>query len=174
MDETKVCTKCGERKPIDGFSMRAAASDGRNSHCRQCTHADHQKWLVKQRQLAITPGTTKVCTVCKERKSFDAFYLNKSKCKRCYLDHQRKIAEAWRTAQCADAQPRPVRQADTLPVRGTTIETLCMHRDSCIASVLAAARWWSEATDHEDRDLARQAAVFRARQLVEAQGRCEE
>ena len=48
-----------------------------------------------------------------------------------------------------------------------------MQRDSAIAAVYAAARWWREATDIEDRDLARQAAVFRARQLIEAQGRCE-
>ena len=34
--ESKVCTSCGQRKPMAGFSNDPAHKDGRRSHCRAC------------------------------------------------------------------------------------------------------------------------------------------
>lgn len=32
----KICTKCGETKPLDAFSRNRRASDGRRTSCRAC------------------------------------------------------------------------------------------------------------------------------------------
>jgi len=35
-EQSKACTKCGCIKPISSFHRRSTASDGRNSHCKDC------------------------------------------------------------------------------------------------------------------------------------------
>lgn len=55
MSETKTCTKCKERKPLDDFPPRKTASDGRRSACKAC-------------RLAKDKKHSKVCEFC--QKSF--------------------------------------------------------------------------------------------------------
>ena len=38
-DQTKACTKCGETKPLEGFSPSNRGSSGRNAHCKACRAA---------------------------------------------------------------------------------------------------------------------------------------
>ena len=120
-------------------------------------------------------ATTKRCTRCGISKPLDDFYRDgdsvKSSCQKCVRYYMNR-----RNAIRRGEDPSSIREDDDAlrPIgRAEHLHTFVMQRDSCIASVLAAARWWSEATEREDRDLATQAAVFRARQLIEAQGRCE-
>ena len=35
----KTCNKCNEEKPLEGFSKRARAKDGLQSHCKECRSA---------------------------------------------------------------------------------------------------------------------------------------
>jgi hypothetical protein len=49
-------------------------------------------------------------------------------------------------------------------------ETFAARRDQYIILVAAAADRWRKADDQEDRDGAREALIFRCRQLLEAEG----
>lgn len=42
--ETKVCTKCDERKPYDMFSKTSRATDGRLSRCKACCTASLREY----------------------------------------------------------------------------------------------------------------------------------
>ena len=54
-----------------------------------------------------------------------------------------------------------------------TIETITARRDEHILLLGAACQRWREAEDNEDRDAARDALVYRARQLLEAERRAK-
>ena len=36
MAKTRVCSRCGRRKPLDKFIVRKEKPDGRGYHCRVC------------------------------------------------------------------------------------------------------------------------------------------
>lgn len=57
----KVCTKCGEGKPLDKFFARKGASDGRMSSCKACKTAAIYAWREKnpERWLAYIREETK-------------------------------------------------------------------------------------------------------------------
>lgn len=40
--ETKVCTKCGEEKPLDGFHRSRKMADGRQWWCKECIGANNR------------------------------------------------------------------------------------------------------------------------------------
>ena len=90
-----------------------------------------------------------------------------------------------RSSKCRDCEavslPRSL--CDRKSVRGSllrdpeagsvgefTLETLAARRDEYILYVHAAACRWRNAEDCEDRDGAREALIFRCRQLLEAEG----
>ena len=54
-----------------------------------------------------------------------------------------------------------------------TIETIIARRDEHIILLGAACQRWRESEDHEERDAARDALVYRARQLLEAERRAK-
>lgn len=54
-----------------------------------------------------------------------------------------------------------------------TIETIMARRDEHIILLGAACQRWRESEDREERDAARDALVYRARQLLEAERRCK-
>jgi hypothetical protein len=39
MAETKVCSKCGELKPLSAFNKNKTSNDGHRSQCRECQRA---------------------------------------------------------------------------------------------------------------------------------------
>ena len=41
---TKVCSKCGETKGLEGFSKNAANNDGLKVYCRVCSNAVSKAW----------------------------------------------------------------------------------------------------------------------------------
>jgi hypothetical protein len=90
-----------------------------------------------------------------------------------------------RSAKCRDCEavslPRSL--CDRKSVRGSllrdpqsgsvgefTAETLAARRDEYILYLHAASCRWRDAEDQEDRDGAREALLFRCRQLIEAEG----
>lgn len=44
MITSKVCSKCGEEKPVTEFSSSAPNKDGYNSWCKQCCRDSSKRW----------------------------------------------------------------------------------------------------------------------------------
>jgi len=43
-DATRVCTKCGRRKPLTDFPPHKHCRGGRNTQCRECINAYHREY----------------------------------------------------------------------------------------------------------------------------------
>ena len=43
-EPSKCCTKCGELKPLSGFSKHSRAKDGVRSNCKVCSAAQNKAW----------------------------------------------------------------------------------------------------------------------------------
>ena len=134
-------------------------------------------------------ATTKTCTKCGLTKPIDDFYCNyrtgrrKASCAACCRTYGRAY---FRTVHQL-AKGGGMERLDVAAIvndsilngrqRGRggdiSIEANESQRDDAIAALFAASRRWVQAEDREDRAGARDAVVFRARQLIEAQGRCE-
>ncbi len=66
----KKCTKCGEVKSADSFSMNKATKDGRNSSCRLCCSKTGR--LKNLAANEIEKGLLKICKKCKiEKRHFE-------------------------------------------------------------------------------------------------------
>ena len=48
----KVCRKCHETKPLDGFYRNSRSKDGRQGACKVCDRASASKWYASNRDLA--------------------------------------------------------------------------------------------------------------------------
>lgn len=48
--ETKVCTKCGKRKPLEEFRSRPEVRDGRTARCKECLNAGTDAWRAANRE----------------------------------------------------------------------------------------------------------------------------
>jgi hypothetical protein len=51
----KICTKCGELKPLSAFGKCARYEDGKQRHCKACAALDRAK-LKKAKQAKNTDG----------------------------------------------------------------------------------------------------------------------
>lgn len=51
--KTKVCTKCGKRKPLSAFAKDCTKKDGVKSQCKECTNATAReaRALLKEKQI---------------------------------------------------------------------------------------------------------------------------
>lgn len=104
----KVCSKCGESKPLSSFYNRVKnSSDGKNSHCKVCEHLqiyawrkqnpDKQKIIERRNRLKKVYGITEeqytellekqknCCAICHRHES--EFKINLS------IDHNHKTKE---------------------------------------------------------------------------------
>lgn len=80
LTQTKVCTKCGLRKPFSEFSKWRTCVDGRHPYCFSCTSKNPEKRnrisrhnrTTEQIQYDISTES-KVCNKCGERQSFEMF-----------------------------------------------------------------------------------------------------
>lgn len=82
---SKVCSKCGERKPLEEFDRERKVSDGRRSYCKAC----RRRRALEQRQELEAgrrdlPYAAKVCKQCGELKPLAEFY----RCSNCPDGHQ--------------------------------------------------------------------------------------
>ena len=114
----------------------------------------------------------KACGECGTIKPAEAFYVARGmrdgrmkKCRDCANEAQRVYREREKIA------------AKTL-LRGVSIgsrgelhdETIVVRRNEYIGLLAAAADRWRKADDQEEQDGAREALLFRCRQLLEAEG----
>jgi hypothetical protein len=110
----------------------------------------------------------KTCRRCGETKPLTAYYVNR-KCQ--------QGRSPW-CKVCAGVYAASRRKSRGTTLRGVQrgsngellAETLTARRDDYISMLSAAVDRWREADDPEDRAGAKDAVLFRCRQLVEAEG----
>lgn len=83
--QEKICSKCGEVKPLDEFYASKNNGDGKRADCKQCVakwqkaNADHNREIRRKRtaRLAaremIPQPEYKECPACHQVKPIDAF-----------------------------------------------------------------------------------------------------
>ncbi len=112
MSETKVCSKCGAEKPVDAYYRQRGNKDGRRGACKAC-----QRVYDKARRARLAkpkppppPAGMKVCSKCKDTKSLDSFYRDRSSkvgrgsaCRTCH-----RHADKARWARRAKPKPLPL------------------------------------------------------------------
>jgi 5-methylcytosine-specific restriction endonuclease McrA len=119
MEQTKQCTKCGEVKPVERFSIIRKYSTHRHARCIDCRNAytyGLQKGIHVPRRRG--PAATKICKQCKQEKSYIAFHKSGSKCspesrrpicKQCLSEQNKKqkpiIPEAMTCILCLQERP---------------------------------------------------------------------
>ena len=64
----KTCTRCGDEKPLDGFSPDKARTDGRSSWCKDC-YAEHRRAKRRGEKPPPLPKPT-------ASQRFDAFLID--------------------------------------------------------------------------------------------------
>lgn len=120
--DTKLCPKCGIRKPGLDFTRRKGhGKDPYSGYCRACSSASFSVWKISKdskpkREPAFDRKTnTKRCSKCKFRKPCSRFHKNarlphpdhadpyKSNCRECSV---KMVAEARKLRGDADAEKR--------------------------------------------------------------------
>lgn len=116
--------------------------------------------------------SAKTCTQCQETKPPGAFYPAErmrdgrmSKCKVCTVEARRAFREREKVGGRS-----LLRNRQTAGNGELLDETLTSRRDEYIVFLAASVDRWRNADDQEDRDGAREALLFRCRQLLEAEG----
>ena len=114
-------------------------------------------------------ATHKRCTVCGTVKPLDDFYAaermrdgRQSRCKACANVYQAGVREERKKQSLLRD-----RQSGGNGEIGD--ESLATRRDQYIVMLAAAIDRWREEEDVQDRDSAREAVLFRCRQLLEAE-----
>lgn len=97
--EGKTCSKCGERKPLDQYSVQRRARDGRQGRCKTCNAVD---WRARADAQGVTPRFVppvgmKRCSRCRQVKSVDEFGYARGKkdgrqsaCRPCVAERSRE------------------------------------------------------------------------------------
>lgn len=52
MKKTKICTKCGKRKPIGEFSIDNSKKDGHKNYCKECAAKMDAKRRADKKRLS--------------------------------------------------------------------------------------------------------------------------
>lgn len=96
--ETKVCSKCGEKKALTEFYKEKKQADGYNRKCKLCIYPNLGQ-TEKNRTLLRDKGLKK-CSSCKQIKPLEMFNKNKHKydgllnyCKSCQKERYKKDRE---------------------------------------------------------------------------------
>ena len=109
--ETKLCSRCGNKKLLSEFHRDRHSSSGRKSRCAECEQGQKREKRYKEQAIqrfrdegvakhVVTDETilckTKTCTLCGETKEQRDFYYRKKLNKfesRCKVCHQAKNRE---------------------------------------------------------------------------------
>jgi len=88
--ETKVCGKCGEEKPLEGFSRSRSARDGLQGRCKACCVAYARGWRHLKKLAGLPAGhfpspspAMKACKRCRLTLPLVAFGQTKGMCRPC-------------------------------------------------------------------------------------------
>ena len=124
------------------------------------------------------PDIEQACIRCKAKQPPGRFAVNRRR-----RDNRSRVCKTCMAAASAArySDIRAVPPDERVTIRGfpvfsngdLTIETIIARRDEHILLLGAACQRWREAEDQEDRDAAREALVYRARQLLEAERRAK-
>lgn len=100
--QTKICSKCGEEKPIDEFTKNIHFKDKKDKTCRLCKKEQYHLWTTKKKKFWLENNPTetgkkiKTCCVCKKNKEKSYFSINRGRpdglstcCKKCNRKMQR-------------------------------------------------------------------------------------
>ncbi len=121
----------------------------------------------------VTTGEQpKVCLQCKQTKPPGGFHVRSGHTD-CRMDTCRNCMAARRRAANRDDKSRraSILRDQSANSRGELREeTFATRRDQYIILLAAACDRYRRAEDQEDRDGAREALLFRCRQLIEAEG----
>lgn len=89
----RVCTDCGETKPLERFSKGNAAY-GRKSYCKSCQAKRSQAYRARILEQEYAPALEKYCPQCKQTLPASEFYVSRgqksglqSYCRRCQDGH---------------------------------------------------------------------------------------
>ena len=118
------------------------------------------------------------CIRCKVMKPPGKYAMNRRRkdgrnrvCKTCLAVASQERETALRSMPVDERVT--IRGFTSLSNGDITIETIAARRDEHIILLGAACQRWRESEDNEERDAARDALVYRARQLLEAERRCK-
>jgi hypothetical protein len=114
----------------------------------------------------------KACGQCGTMKPAGAYYVSKgmrdgrmSVCRECMVEKQRVYREREKAGEKSLLRQPPV--CSRGEIEEETFET---RRDQYIVLLAAAATRWCAGEDKDERDAAKEALIFRCRQLIEAEG----
>ena len=85
--DTKQCSRCGETKPLDAFTVDRQKKDGRRSDCKSCNNA--KKGLMRRRKgiperaVFSDSDTHKTCRQCRAQIPVVDFGQHPSQCRAC-------------------------------------------------------------------------------------------
>ena len=124
------------------------------------------------------PEIEQRCIRCKVIQPQGRYAINRRRrdgrnavCKKCMATASQERETALRSMPVDERVT--IRGFTSLSNGDITIETIAARRDEHIILLGAACQRWRESEDHEERDAARDALVYRARQLLEAERRCK-
>jgi hypothetical protein len=112
---------------------------------------------------------SKVCIECRKTKPPGAFHVRSGHLEG-RMDTCRDCMTARRRAAVKEGKPSILRDQSANSRGELHDETFAARRDQYIILVAAAADRWRRADDQEEQDGAREALLFRCRQLLEAEG----
>lgn len=75
----KKCYKCKQVKSADGFYKNKSKKDGLAEPCKQCSVENGKTYHSRQEKAILLKKGKKICSKCRQIKSFDKFNKNKSK-----------------------------------------------------------------------------------------------
>jgi len=86
METTRLCPKCGERKPIERFSRNASRKNGRDCYCKECMLKKCQEYRQKHKERNTIErlekekqsNPTKVCVKCNQEQPLENFKINRN------------------------------------------------------------------------------------------------
>jgi hypothetical protein len=168
---TKVCNICRAEKPLEDFYRKIRGVRGRSARCIACNKAYMAEWTARKREqyLAANPQFAKYhssdgrrqCNKCGVVKSLELFHVAASS-----ADQRSRTC-----AECRNKQQSMKREAERdANFPAFSAETVEAHIDDAGLKLSAACDRWKDTDDRQERALAREAMVFRARQLLDAVG----
>lgn len=119
--------------------------------------------------MAALIEQSKVCIECRKTKPPGGFHVRSGHLEG-RMDTCRDCMTARRRAAVKEGKPSILRDQSANSRGELHDETFAARRDQYIALVAAAADRWRKADDQADRDGAKEALIFRCRQLLEAEG----
>lgn len=81
--DSKVCSRCGEVKPLSEYKKASARKDGYRPECKACAKSNTTSLLRESRRNMALSGVA-LCAACGRTKELQAFYLREDGLPRVY------------------------------------------------------------------------------------------